>query len=230
MAQDAAPRLEPPSLRSMVISLWPSILLNGVLVLIIYQLVRPFTSEVLALFISAIPAMIGTIVGLIRQRQVDVLGVFALITIAVSIVLVFFTGNAKLLLIRESFLTLLFGIICVVSLLFKKPIWFYIIRYFATGNKPDQIAVYNAAWQAPQFRTYIRHVTVIWGVTYIIEFILRLVLVYKLSTSQFLVISPIIFYGITIAVIAFTLRYGRYMRERADEMRRRPEEMEIQSQ
>lgn len=226
MAQNG---IRPPSLLAMVRGLLPSIVVNGVLVFVIYLLVKHFTSasDIVALVISAIPAMIFTIVGLLRQRQVDVLGAFALITIAFSILLTFITGDPKLFQIRESMLTVLFGLICLVSLLFPRPIWFYIIRYFTTGNKPDQIAVFNTAWQYPLFRTYIRNVTIFWGLIYVVEFPTRLALVYALPIAQFLAISPIIFYGITIAAIAFTLAYGRRVRQRADEMRRRQQETEV---
>ena len=76
--------LQPPSLLAMVRGLLPSIVVNGVLVFVIYLLVKHFASasDIVALVISAIPAMIFTIVGLLLQRQVDVLGAFALITIA----------------------------------------------------------------------------------------------------------------------------------------------------
>jgi hypothetical protein len=217
--------IRPPSLLAMVRGLLPSILVNGVLVFVIYLLVKHFTSasDIVALVISAIPAMIFTVVGLIRQRQVDVFGAFALITIAFSILLTFMTGDPKLFQIRESLLTVLFGLICLVSLLFPRPIWFYIIRYFTAGNKPDQIAVFNTAWQYSLFRTYIRNVTIFWGLIYVVEFPIRLVLVYTLPIAQFLAISPIIFYGITIAAIAFTLAYGRRVRQRADEIRRQQE-------
>ena len=220
--------IRPPSLFAMVRGLLPSIVVNGVLVFVIYLLVKHFTSasDVVALVISAIPAMISTIVGLLRQRQLDVLGAFALITIAFSILLTFMTGDPKLFQIRESLLTALFGLICLVSLLFPKPIWFYIIRYFTTGNKPDQIAVYNTSWQYPLFRVYIRNITIFWGLVYVVELPIRLALIYTLSIALFLAISPIIFYGITIAAIAFTLAYGRRIRQRADEMRRRQQETE----
>jgi len=228
MNEKPASTLQPPSLLTLVRGLLPSILVNGVLVFVIYLLVKRVTSasDFVALVISAIPAMIYTLLGLIRQRQVDVLGAFALITIAVSIVLTFFSGDVRLFQIRESFLTVLFGLVCLVSLLFPRPLWFYIIRYFATGNKPEQVATFNMAWQYPGFRTYIRHITILWGVIYIIEFVIRLVMVYNLPVAQFLLISPFIFYGITIATIAFTLAYGRRLRQRAD-TRLRQQQMDL---
>src|SRR5689334_15424642 len=89
-----AQSLQSPSLVTLVIGLWPSILLNGVCVIVVYQLVKHFTStsDVNALFLSALPAMVGTLIPLIRQRSIDVLGVFTLVVTAVSIGLTFITN------------------------------------------------------------------------------------------------------------------------------------------
>jgi hypothetical protein len=213
---EAAQSLKSPSLRILIRGLLPSILLNGVCVLVIYQLVKHTTSasDVTALFLSALPAMIGTIITLIRQRTIDVLGAFTLITIAASIGLIFMTGDARIFLLRESFLTALFGIICLISLLFPKPIWYYIIGYFTTGNNHEQRVAYQAAWKFPVFRTYIRQITILWGVTYLVEFLIRLVLVSILSITLFLAISPFIFYGLTILVSVATFRSGQSLRKR----------------
>jgi intracellular septation protein A len=206
----------------MIIGLLPSIIVNGVLVFVIYEFVKSFTSasDIVALFLSAIPAMIGSIISIVRQRRIDVLGAFALITIAVSIALTFVGGDVRLFQIRESFLTVLFGIVCLISLLFPKPLWFYIIRYFTSANNPQQEAAFNAAWQRAPFRVYIRNVTILWGIVYVVEFFIRLVLVYTMPISQFLIISPIVFYGITILVIWITIRYGVNLRRRGEERRR----------
>jgi hypothetical protein len=216
-ASDAATAqsLQSPSLRTLIISLWPSILLNGVCVVVVYQLVKHFTSasDVIALALSTVPAIVGTIITLIRQRSVDVLGAFTLITIGISIGLTFLTGDARLFLIRESFLTVLFGIICLISLLFPKPIWFYIIRYFTVGNNHEQMVAYDTAWKFASFRGYIRTVTILWGVVYAVEFLIRLVMVYTLPISQVLVISSIIFYVLTILASVTTFRLGTRLRK-----------------
>lgn len=212
---ETARSLQSPTLLTLLMSLWPSVLLNGVCVIVVYQLVKHFTSasDVIALALSAVPALIGTIITLIRQRSIDVLGAFTLITIVASIGLTFMTGDARLFLIRESALTVLFGVICLISLLFPKPIWFYIIRYFTVGNNAEQVRAYNTAWKFRSFRNYIRTVTILWGIVYTIEFLIRLVMVYTLSISQVLVISSIIFYGLTILASVLTFRLGTRLRK-----------------
>lgn len=212
---ETARSLQQPTLLTLLMSLWPSILLNGVCVILIYQLVKHFTSasDVIALTLSAVPALIGTIITLIRQRSIDVLGAFTLITIVASIGLTFMTGDVKILLIRESLLTVLFGVICLISLLFPKPIWFYIIRYFTVGNNAEQMHAYNTAWKFRSFRNYIRTVTILWGIVYTIEFLIRLVMVYTLTISQVLVFSSVIFYGLTILASVLTFRLGTRLRK-----------------
>lgn len=214
---ELAQSFKAPSLWSLIVSLWPSILLNGVCVIVVYQLVKhfyPALSDVIALALSGVPAMIGSIITLIRQRSVDVLGAFTLITIVASIGLTFWTGNGKVFLIRESALTVLFGIICLISLLFPKPIWFYIIRYFTVGNSQEQMLAYEAAWKFRSFRGYIRTVTILWGILYTVEFLIRLAMIYTLTISQVLVFSSILFYALTILASVLTFRLGARLRKR----------------
>lgn len=217
-ARDAeiAQSLKSPSLGSLLRSLWPSILLNGVCVLLVYQLVKHFSSltDVYALLLSAVPATIGTIVTLIRQRSVDVLGAFTLATIVASIGLTFMTGDARLFLVRESALTVLFGLICLISLLLPRPIWFYIIRYFTVGNDEAQMLAYNTAWKFASFRGYIRTVTFLWGFIYTVEFLVRLLMIYTLSIAQVLLYSSIIFYALTVLASVATFRLGARLRKR----------------
>ena len=215
---ELAQSFKAPSLWSLIVSLWPSILLNGVCVIVVYQLVKhfyPAVSDVIALALSGVPALIGSIITLIRQRSVDVLGAFTLITIVASIGLTFWTGNGQVFLIRESALTVLFGIICLISLLFPKPIWYYIIRYFTVGNNQEQMLAYEAAWKFRSFRGYIRTVTILWGALYTIEFLIRLAMIYTLTISQVLIFSSILFYALTILASVLTFRLGARLRKRS---------------
>ena len=213
---------QPPSFRTIVRGLLPSLLISGILPFIIYQLLKSYTSvsDIEALAISAVPAIIYGIVSIVRQRQLDLIAGITIVGIAVTMIAALVGGDPRLFLIRESFLTVALGIASLVSLLFPRPLWFYIFRYFVSGNDPERTAAFDANWQYALFRSYIRIVTIVWGVTYLGEFILRLILVYNLSIPQFLAISPFIFYGITIGVIAFTIAYGNRTRRRGEELLR----------
>lgn len=222
MSQAPASFAQPPSFRATVRSLLPSILVNGVLVYLIYTLLKSYTSasDLVALLVSSVPALLSEIVTIVRQRQLDVLGIIVLVFLAISAVVSFIGGDPKLLLIRESFLTAALAVACVVSLLFPRPLMFYIIRYFATGNDPAKALAFNSRWQYPEFRRYIRITTLFWGIIYLIEFPMRVFMVYHLSIQQYLAIGPIVFYGLTFVVIGFTIAYGRRTISRIVERRR----------
>lgn len=199
----------------------PSLIINGVLPYVIFQLASPHMATVPALALSAVPAIIYTLSEFVRKRHVDLVGAISLVTIALGMLSAVLTQDPRVYLIRESFLTAGWGLLCLISLLFPRPLMFYFGRYFATGNNPERLAFWNAAWQYPYFRFTNRLITVVWGLAFLGEAVVRTVLVYNLSTSQFLAISPIVLYGITIAVIAWTLFYSRHAARRGAEMRQR---------
>lgn len=190
--------------------LMPSILINGALPLATYLLLKQYHySDLIALSASVLFPVIGTIMSIVRQRTLDLIAALALMGIAVSMLAVFLGGNPRLLLIRESFITGALGIACFVSLLFKRPLMFYFGRYFATANDPARIAQYNGLWQYPSFRFVNRVITVVWGVAYTGEFILRIILVYTVPPAVVLAVSPLMQGGLTILTIAWTFAYAR---------------------
>ena len=211
-----------PSFRNTIIGLLPSFVIGGALPYVIYQLLKQSTSasDLEALAISAVPAILYGLVGIVRTRQMDLIAAVTLVGIAVTIVAAFLGGDPRLFLIRESVLTVALGVACLVSLLFPKPLWFYILRFFASANDPARAKEFTANWRYPGFRTFTRVLTLIWGLTYLGEFILRVILVYRMPIAKFLAVSPFIFYGITIAVIFFTFVYGNRARRRGEARQR----------
>ncbi len=222
MASAAPAPDQEPSFRRTISGLLPSIVVGAVFPYVIYQFLKHSTtaSDLVALAISAIPAILYGLLGILRQQRLDLIAAVTLVGIAVTIVAAFLGGDPRLFLIRESVLTVALGIACLLSLLFPKPLWFYIIRYFASANDPARAAAFSANWRYPGFRTFTRVLTVVWGLTYLGEFVLRIILVYSMPIPQFLALSPFIFYGITIAVIAFTFAYSNRARRRGEARQR----------
>ena len=129
-----------------------------------------------------------------------------------------FGGNPKILLIRESFFTVMFGIACFVSLLLPRPLMFYVGRQLMAGKDPVRVAEFNAQWQVPYTRFVHRLITSVWGIAYVSEFIMRVILVYTLPSVLVLAISPILGTGTYIATFAWTFAYIRYATRRGQEI------------
>lgn len=80
---------------------------------------------------------------------------------------------------------------------------------------------YNAAWKFASFRAYIRTVTLLWSTVYMLELLIRLVMVYTLAISQVLAISSIIFYAPTILASVATFRLGQRLHKTSKEAQTR---------
>ena len=173
-----------------------------------------------ALSIAALVPALDSLVTFARHRRLDVLGIFILVSLLLGIAVVFIGGSPKLILIRESFLTAAFGLGLLVSLLFPRPILFYFASHFATGNDPIKKAEFNSWWSYPYFRFVMNLMTIVWGASLLLEAVVRTLLVFALTTGEFLFISPIIQYGFFGAVMIWTLWYAKRSKERGEELQR----------
>lgn len=183
------------------------------------QYVSP--SEFTALLFASLYPTLKSIYDLVRRRELDPVSVVVLLGIGSGIAALLFSGSYKMLLLRESLFTFVFGLACLGSLLLpsRRPLMFYFGRVFATGNDPARRAAFDATWKYPEARRGHRFVTLVWGLLFIAEFAFRVTLIYTVSPATVLAVSPIVLGTATIVAIVWTFRYGALMRRRALERR-----------
>jgi hypothetical protein len=200
----------------------PSLALNAVAPFVLYQILTGNGVATLdALIATSVFPIAGILVGWIRTRRLDGIAILSLVFIALGLVTSLIAGDPRFYLIKESFLTGLFGIVCLVSLALTRPLIFYFARQFAGGGDPARMARFDSLWQYPLFRRSQRLTTAVWGVAYLIEAAARYVLALVLPIPVFLVVSPVMAIGVTIALIYFSIAYGRRVARRGSELRSR---------
>ena len=196
----------------------PSLLVNAVAPFVAYQLLTGNGMSTLqALTISGVFPVIGIAWGFARSRRADIIGLVSLAFIAIGVATSVISGDTRFILIKESLLTGVFGVICLVSLLLPRPLMFYFGRQFASGGDATRAAAYESLWQYPQFRTVNRNITLVWGVGYVGEAAVRVALTFVLPIPVFLIASPVLAIGVTIALISWTLAYARRSARRGAE-------------
>ena len=163
--------------------------------LVAYKVLRSAgLSAVSALLLSGVFPALGVTIGAIRNRRLDAVGALVLTGIVVGTLL---------------------GL---VSLWARHPLMFSVVREF-TGPDTAKGQEMTRLWHHEQaFRRDFRVVTAVWGVGFLIEAALRIVIVYNVSTGTALAISkvmPFLFGGI---VSAWTLAYGAYRKKQAVRM------------
>jgi intracellular septation protein A len=149
-----------------------------------------------------------------RSRRVEPLGIIVMIFLVIGTAASLISGSVFFSLIKESFLTATFGLICLGSLLAERPLMFYIIRQFVAGNDPVRVEWWDSLWQYPDFRAAQRLVTGVWGIAYLVEALLRVGFALLLPPAQVVAISPVMAFGVMIMLIAWTRRYMLAVRER----------------
>jgi hypothetical protein len=199
--------------RSVLINWGTTLLFNVALPLVTYFLLTGAGwSAVPALLVSGAWPSAETVAVLVIRRRIDELGLISLIFIALGVIAGLGFNSARLVLVKESAVTGLFGVLVLVSLLAPRPLMFYFGRKFGTDGSAESIAYWNGLWQYPSFRRTQRVISIVWGVAFLAEAGLRVALSYLLTTSAMAVVSSVLPIVVIAALVAWTMSYGRRAR------------------
>jgi intracellular septation protein A len=184
-----------------------TIAVNGFLPYFAYSWLKHEIPSLTALLIATLLPMIEHVVIFVKRRTLDAFGILMLGTFMLGVSLSIAGGDEKLVLLRESFVTSAVGGVFLLSLLFRRPLIYHLAKRFMAGKSA---AALEERWAVPYIRFVFRLMTAVWGVLLLAESIIRVMLVYRLSTEQFLAVSPVLFYGVIGAAIVWTVGYRRH--------------------
>ena len=172
-------------------------------------------SGIVALLVASIFPTLKSLYGVLRRRELDPISVLILAGLLFGLAALLVGGGAKLLLVRESLFSGAFGLACLVSLLFRsrRPVMFYFGRFFAAGSDPVRRTRFDQLWQYPSFRRVQRIMTLVWGLVFVGEFTVRVVLIYTLSPATVLAVSPIVLGSASLLTVLWTINYAARARK-----------------
>jgi intracellular septation protein A len=137
-------------------------------------------SDIVALSVGGGVSVIRVLIAVLRNGKMDALALLICCFFAIGIVTSLMTGNARFLIIKESFVTGFFALVMIGSLLFGQPLTFYISRQFM-GN-----ADFEEKWQrTDSFRSALRLLTLVWGIGYLLEAVVRIAIVPHMAEKGF---------------------------------------------
>src|SRR5256885_5706724 len=156
--------------------------------LVAYSMLRSAgQSQVSALVLSGAFPALGIIVGVIRHRRVDTIGVLVLAGIAVGTVFGLLSGSPRLVLAAGPVPTAVFGLLCLGSLWARRPLVYrFAIEFIGAGTPKGR--EFESLWQYPSFRHAFRLYTIVWGVAYLAEAAARGIVVETPSTGTALTV------------------------------------------
>ena len=203
-----------PAVQRLIGGLVRDVALDATIPVICYYVAKRFfaASDFTALVVASLFPIAKSAWHIGRRREIDPVALLIVLGIASSALALLFSGDPRLLLVRESFVTGAFGIACLVSLTFPRPMMFYFARYFIAGRDPERRKLFESRWMYPAARRAHQLVTIVWGVVFLAEFIVRVILAYSLRPTVVLAGAPVVTGFVTVATVVWTLRYAARVR------------------
>jgi uncharacterized membrane protein len=131
-------------------------------------------SQFVALLAGALLTGAAAAVQVVREHRVGGIQLFVLGTMLVTVAMSFVSGNPRVLLVRNGWGTAALGIWCLVSLAARRPFLYEAGRLVFPPDKAEQWA---ESWDTHQvFRDLLRTCTAVWGVAFIVDAAVRVVL------------------------------------------------------
>ncbi len=210
--------------RGAIVALLPTLLLSVAFPLVVFNLCKSAGMSDLAAYLwAAAGPLIETVGTAIVRRHANFLSLLILaLTLVSAVVTVVGDTSPVVLLLKDSVLTGVFGLICLGSLVIgRQPLMFHFTQSFGMAGNPARAAEFERQWDTnPPFRHMFRTITAGWGAGYLLEAALKVVVALTLPfTAAFNInqVSPLVF---AVVLAAWTILYVRRTKARGQERRR----------
>ena len=188
----------------------PMLILDGVGPLALYLAVRPRfpTGSPYPLVVAVFFPLLANFLSVARRRRLDTFGVLVVLSLCASLGVVAAGANQRMLLVTHNLVMPAMGVACLVSLALPKPLAFYMIRQFLTGDSPTEGRAFDELWRYSYVRSASRLATAVWGFAMTAEGVLRVLFVVTLPVVQVLVLSSIVMMSVGLGLGSWNVAYG----------------------
>lgn len=189
-----------------------NIVVNAVLPYATYLLLTWYgVATVPALVSGAIFPLTATVVGMVRSRRVEALGIIVLVATAASVVGALWFTSPYLVLVKGSLISGFIGIIFLGSLAARRPLIYYAAL---AGQDAETRQEAETSWQSePKYRRLMRRLTLVWGIGMMCEAGLRVMLIPYVPIAIFLPMSEVMWFSFFGLMMLWSWRYGSRLME-----------------
>ncbi|AJC55844.1 MULTISPECIES: VC0807 family protein [Streptomyces] len=157
-------------------------------------------STVAALAWSSVVPALRTIWGLARERKVNGLALLILVVNVVGLATSTLTGDARLMMAKDSGVSSVVGIAILLSVRGRRPLMTAGLRPWVTKGGPEGNAAWDRLWaRSARFRQLERRFSAVWGSALLIECVVKVVGAYALP------VHIMVWLGTVLTVVAILL-------------------------
>lgn len=209
-------RLAMEAIRKHGISIGIELFINFAAPFAIYHLTAGRLGEVRGLLAASAPPIVWSIVEIIHRRRIDAISMLVLAGIALSLLGFVGADSARLLELRGKLGTGLIGLVFLGSAAIGKPVIYQIARAIRLRRSATELASFEALRDNTHVRQAAMVITLAWGIGLTAEAALAIFLAYSLPAHAYLLVSPILGYGIFAVLGLWTFWFSRHQGTKVD--------------
>ncbi|HWD39309.1 MAG TPA: VC0807 family protein [Fimbriimonas sp.] len=166
---------------------------------------------------GAAMALASTARNTLKNRKIDRIGMLVIAEIAGSIVLLNVGGSPRILLAKPALYTLIVGIYLIATSFRGKPINYEGVKGMASKGEPARAAAFDRIWETtPTFRRAIRMAAVGWGIAFIVDSILRVVVIYSSPLKEAMMLGYVPHGVAMVILLGFSAVMGKALEKIAN--------------
>ena len=168
---------------------WLLVVDIGLPLALFYGLKAIGVSDLTALLAGIVPGLISSAVSFARRRRTDLVGMAVVLSMLGSAIVGVLGGDARLLLVRNAWISLPFAGVTLWSLRHPQPLCYTVTR----AMMPRRAAVMDRLWdENERFRHAWKWITILWGIAAVIDGVVRIVVSYTLPIDVVPALDPVI--------------------------------------
>ncbi|MEU4249737.1 VC0807 family protein [Amycolatopsis sp. NPDC026612] len=148
-----------------------------------------------ALALAGVFPLARTLYQFARTRTINGLALVVLVTNVVGMLLTFVSGDARMMIAKDSLGSGFIGIVVLISAFTAQPIMTKALRPFLTHGQADHEEAWERLRSNRRFDTVVRRSSYIWGIGFMLESAARVIGAFTLPVSTMVWLSTVIFVG-----------------------------------
>ncbi len=192
---------------------------NFVLPYLIYRQTQAEIGQVDALLAASLPPIFWSAIGFAWKRRVDAVSILVIAGIVLSLLAFFGTNSARFLQLRENLVTGLIGLVFLGSAAIGKPLVYWLARAGMARKSAADAEAFEQLRGGEYFEATMIIMTVVWGASLVAETVLACALVFTIPIATYLIVSPILGYGVMGGLALWTFLYSKRRKRIGRQMR-----------
>jgi hypothetical protein len=200
--------------RKAIVSIVIELCVNVVLPYLVYVLLEARIGQVHALLAASLPPILWSAIEFARKRRIDAVSMMVLAGIVLSLLAFFGGGSARFLQLRENLVTGLISLVFLGSAAIGRPLIYQLARAGKLRTSPAEAERFEALRSKQRFRRAMIVMTLVWGFGLLAQTVVACLLVFRISIRHYLIVSPILGYGMMGGLALWNLWYVNRLQKR----------------